>query len=163
MADLPDAVGPQMTGMVTSDAEASAPPETALELIPRELNDDGPAVNVVRGQRAVAERHEQGAHLLGRERVTSLDGRLARDRRGKMLMARGARRRPVAGESRQGIPQTPLRIEPRMRGRDSMDDDGLPAELRELVPERLQEIAVRVERFGFDGCELKRQRKEQAL
>ena len=47
IADFPDAVGPQMTGIVAS-GPASASSETALELIPGKLDDRGPAVDVVR-------------------------------------------------------------------------------------------------------------------
>ena len=45
MADFPEAVGPQTTGIVRDD---SAPSEAALELIPGQLHDGLTSVDVVR-------------------------------------------------------------------------------------------------------------------
>src|SRR5437868_6631903 len=97
-ADFPAAVGPQMTGTTRARAEpvVSAPTEATLELIPREVHDGGTAVNVVRRQRAVAQRDEQRAHLRLRQRVAGLDGRLARNRRGQLLVPGRDRRLAVA-------------------------------------------------------------------
>src|SRR6185503_10776182 len=78
---LPAAVGPQMTRI-------SAPAESALNLVPTELNDRGAAVHVVRGQRRVAERDKQRAHLAGGERVSRLHRRFARDGCRESLVAR---------------------------------------------------------------------------
>src|SRR5438876_9112169 len=129
IADLPDAVGPQMTGMVVSalvDVEPASPPSKAtLELIPGEMDDGRPTVHVVRSQLALAQRDEQRAHFLRGKRVTGFDGRLAGDGGRKMLMTRRGRGRTVAGERRQRIAETALRVESRMRRRHRMHDDGL--------------------------------------
>src|SRR2546428_4052260 len=86
IADFPDAVGPQMTGMLASadggrgaEAEggASASSEAALELIPRKLHDSGSAMHVVRGQPALAQGDKKRPHLLRRQRIARPAGRLA--------------------------------------------------------------------------------------
>src|SRR5438270_340341 len=130
-ADFPDAVGPQMTGTVAS--ETSAPSEAALELIPREVDDDRSPVDIVRGQLAVAQGDEECPHLRRRKHIPRLDRGLARDRRGEVLVARRRGGRPVAGEGGQRVTETTLRVEARMRRRHRVNDDCLPAEFAELV------------------------------
>src|SRR5213076_1171755 len=95
-ADLPDAVGPQMTGIVAGGAggRTSAPAEAPLELIPREVDDRGPPVHVMRRKRAIPQRDEERAHLPSGQGVAGLDRGLACDRRGEMLMPRRGRRLP---------------------------------------------------------------------
>src|SRR5437867_2448965 len=163
IADLPDAVGPQITGMRSTVAAMSTSSESALELIPRKLHDGGPTVDVVRRQFTVAERGEQRPHFLRRERVAGFDRRLACNGRGELLMARSPGRRAVAGERRQGVAETTLGVEAWMRHWYRVNDHGLSSELTELIPETLQQLAVRIERFGFVGRQLKRERKQQSL
>src|SRR4051812_1109317 len=107
IADFPDAVAPQMTGIVALAAPAprSASTEAALELIPREIDDRGASVHVVRRQLAFAQRDEERAHFHGRERVTRLDRGFACHRGRWMLMSRGAGGRAVAGERGERIAQ----------------------------------------------------------
>src|SRR3954464_14289569 len=82
ISDFPAAVGPQMT-------RTSAPAETSFKLVPGDLHDRRATVHVVRGQRGIAERNEQSAHLAERQLLPCLDGCLARDGRGEMLMTLG--------------------------------------------------------------------------
>src|SRR4051812_20145015 len=103
-AVLPDAVGPQMTGMIGgSGIQRSAPTKAPFELIPRQMNDGGPAVHVVRGQLAVAQRDEQRAHLLLRHRVACFDCGLARHGGGEVLMPRRSRGAPISRQSGNGV------------------------------------------------------------
>src|SRR2546423_9170462 len=159
IADFPDAVGPQITAMRSRSTSS----ESALELIPRKLHDGGPAVDVVRGQRAVAERHEERAHLLRREQVAGLDRGFARDGCGELLVSRGARGRAIARQRRQRVAQTPLGVEARMRRGHGVHDHALPPELAELIAEPLQRVAMLIERLSLCGCELYREREQQSL
>src|SRR6267143_2217709 len=79
-AVFPTPVGPTMTG--TSGLRAAKP---ALQLIPRELHDGGPAVDVVRGKLAGEEAREELPHLVGPQGLARLDGRPAGIRRGESL------------------------------------------------------------------------------
>src|SRR6478672_325530 len=81
IALFPAAVGPQMTRM-------SATSKAAVELIPRQLDDGCAAMHVVRGQRGVAQRDEQRAHLARRELVPGFDRCLARDGGSETLVPR---------------------------------------------------------------------------
>src|SRR3954447_3398889 len=110
---FPAAVGPQMTRMGAALLSAKA----ALELGPRELHDRGSAMHVVRGRLRVAERDEECTHLAGRQLVTRLDRRLARDGRRKSLVTRMRRRVAVAGERRERLAQTAFGVEAWMRHR----------------------------------------------
>ena len=67
IADFPEAVGPQITGIVALPraSPSSASPEAALELIPGQLYDCLTTMHVVRGQPAAVQRDEQRAHLRG--------------------------------------------------------------------------------------------------
>ena len=56
IADLPAAVGPQITRILF----AAKPP---VQLVPPELHDCGSPVNIVSRKRRVAKRREQRAHL----------------------------------------------------------------------------------------------------
>src|SRR5436190_94001 len=164
IADFPDAVGPQMTGIVAGSATpGSAPAKAPLELIPRQVDDGGAAVYVVRGQDALTQRHEQGPHLLRRERVARLDRGLACDGRRKMLTSRARARDPIAGERRERVTQAALGVEARMRRGNGVNDHGLAAELAELVTQRLQQIPMRIERVGLGTGELQREREQQTL
>src|SRR4051812_35142427 len=80
---FPAAVGPATTGM----SVRSSPAKAALELAPREMDNRGPSMDVVRRQLRGRERGEERAHLRGRHDVPRLDRRLAGDSRGKPLMA----------------------------------------------------------------------------
>src|SRR5690606_39800557 len=81
IADLPAAVGPQMTRSARSPA-----PEASLELIPRKVDENRPSVHVVRGQGAAPEVAVECAHLVLRECVACLHGRLARNRRREQFL-----------------------------------------------------------------------------
>src|SRR5690349_7714669 len=107
---LPDAVGPQMTGITRRSLPAKAP----LELRPGELHDGGAAVDVVRGELRGTERDEQGAHLARRQLVARLDGRLACNGGGESLVARVRARVTVAGEGGERLAQATLGVEARM-------------------------------------------------
>src|SRR5438034_7974152 len=148
IADFPDAVGPQMTGMVASEP-ASASAETAFELIPGKLDDRGPTMHIVRRQLAVAQRDEQRAHLLRRERVTCFDRGLARNGGRETLMSRGARSLPITRERRQRLAQTTLGVESRVRRGHGVHDHRLPAEFAELIAQQVERVTVRVERLRF--------------
>src|SRR3954471_7323338 len=97
IAVFPAAVGPQIT------PTTSASSETTLKLLPGELDDRGPAMHIVRRQRRVAERDEQGAHFAGGQRLSGLDRRLAGNRRGETLVAARRRRRAIAGQRGQRV------------------------------------------------------------
>src|SRR5688572_26283170 len=77
IADLPAAVGPQITrsSSTRSDEESrrSAAAETSLDLVPRQADDRGPPVHVVGGERRASERDEERAHLACGELVAGLD------------------------------------------------------------------------------------------
>src|SRR5687767_6262853 len=85
-AGFPEAVGPQMTGIVSAD---SAPSEAALALIPRQLDAGVASVAVVRRQLAVPQRDEQRAPLLWPERISRFHRGLARDGAGQALLSCG--------------------------------------------------------------------------
>src|SRR5687767_9160560 len=61
-ADLPDAVGPQMTGTLLSA-------ESPIEFIPGQANDARAAVDVVRRECSGEQRAKQRLHLVRRERL----------------------------------------------------------------------------------------------
>src|SRR5688572_3082480 len=140
IADFPEAVGPQMTGILAPARPSlpSASPEAALELIPGQLNDRLPAVHVVRGKPAAVQRHEQGTHLRKRQRITGLDRRLACDGGRETLMPRRGGSATIAGERRKRVAQAALGVEARMRRGHGLDDERLSTELADLVAERLQ-------------------------
>src|SRR5688500_17208695 len=142
IADLPAAVGPQMTRTLL-------PSEAPFELIPGDLHDRRSTVHVVRGKRSRRERDEQGPHLAGRQGVAGLDGRLARHRRGQALVACGGAGQPVARECVECFANAPERIEAGMRHGDSRYDERMTAERLDLEPQSLQQLAVRLERVGF--------------
>src|SRR5687767_6545189 len=165
IADFPEAVGPQMTGIraPTRPSLPSASPEAALELIPGQLNDGLPAVHVMRGKPAAMQRHEQGTHLRERQCITGLDRRLARNRGRETLMPRRGGAAAIAGERRKGVAQASLSVEARMRRGHGVDDERLSTEIADLVAERLQQVAMRVERLRFRRRELQREGKQQPL
>src|SRR3569623_2372105 len=72
-ADLPAPVGPQMM------RSASASAKSALDLVPRQLHDRAPAVDIVCRQRSGRERDEKRTHLARRQNITRHDRSLARE------------------------------------------------------------------------------------
>src|SRR5690349_17622497 len=108
-ADFPAAVGPQITGRIEDPASLTAA-KSSVELIPRKLNYRLPAVNVMSWQFALAQRDEKRAHFWRRHGIACLDGRLARDGRGEMLMFGRSSGWFVSGKSRERIAQAPLGI-----------------------------------------------------
>src|SRR4051812_4485311 len=111
-------------------------------------------MDVMRGQHRITKRDVQCAHLSGRKLITSLDRRLARDRRRKTLVPCVRPRIAVAGERRERITQAALGIEPRMRHRHRTDDERVPAEPLDLEPELLEQLAILLERLALRGAEM---------
>src|SRR5437762_10018096 len=93
---FPAAVGPQITGI----KECSSAAKAALELVPREMHDGRPAMDVVRGKLRRRERDEQRAHLARREHVARLDRALARHGCRQTLVPRRSARGVNATERR---------------------------------------------------------------
>src|SRR5688500_11545200 len=153
IADLPAAVGPQMTRML-----ASAKP--ALELVPGELHDRRAPVDVVGRQGRSAKGDEERAHLAKRENVSRLDGGLAGDGRGEPLVTRRGGRQAIPGQRIERIPQASLGVEPGMRHRHRMHDQCVAAELVDLESEAFHEVAIRLECLAFGRPEVQRERKE---
>src|SRR6185437_4127643 len=89
--DFPAAVGPTITRILRSA-------KTPVYFAPRQLNDRGAAVNVMRGKVGIAKRDKQGAHLRSREKIPTLHCCLARDRRNQSLVTSVGRRRAVASQ-----------------------------------------------------------------
>src|SRR5678816_1510075 len=115
--DLPAPVGPQMTRTLLSS-------EAALELIPGDLHDRRPAVDVVCGERGGRQTDVQRLHFRERERVTTLDRRFARDGRGETLVARGRAGDAITRQRIERVAQASQRIEARVRHRYRRHDDG---------------------------------------
>jgi len=63
-------------------------------------------MDVVRGKRRGRESDVECLHLGRGQRVARLDGRLARDRRGEPLVARGGTRHSIAGQRVERLAQT---------------------------------------------------------
>src|SRR5690606_13027881 len=110
IADLPAAVGPQMTRSARSSA-----PEASLELIPAEVYEDGAAVHVVCGKPAAPKVAVESLHLVMRECVTSLHRGLARNGCRQQLVPRVHAGHTVAGERVESLTQTSLGVEPGVR------------------------------------------------
>src|SRR5262245_24909734 len=85
-AVLPMPVGPTMTGTI-----GLASPKPPLQLDARQLHDRGPAVHVVRRQRAGEQPADELFHLLLRQRMAGLDRRAAGERGREALDAVGQR------------------------------------------------------------------------
>src|SRR5919108_4883718 len=127
-ADFPAAVGPQMM-------RRSVSAKPAVDLVPREMNDRGSTVHVVRWKHGRSERRVERAHLVGRERVARLDCRFACDGRCKSLVSLRVASEPVASERIESFAQTPLSVEARMRHRHGANDERVTAEPFDLKAE----------------------------
>src|SRR5207302_7648827 len=92
---FPAAVGPQITGM----KECSSAAKAALELVPREMHDGRPAMDVVRGKLRRRERDEQRAHLARRQYLAGPERALPRHGCRQPLMPARGGRVPVPGAS----------------------------------------------------------------
>src|SRR2546423_3359952 len=156
---FPAAVGPQITGM----KECSSAAKAELELVPREMHDGRPAMDVVRGKWRRRERDEQRAHLARRQFTAGVDRGLARHGCRQPLMPGRGGRVAIAGESGDRFAQTALGVEARMRHRHAADDQGVAAEAFDLEAEPLEQLAMRVERIGLRGTQMQREGEEQAL
>src|SRR6185437_4755488 len=78
--DFPAAVGPTITRILRAA-------KTPVYFAPRELDDGGPPVNVMRGEIGITKCNEKGSHLRAGERITGFHGCLARDRRNEPLVS----------------------------------------------------------------------------
>src|SRR5690348_15632737 len=161
-ADFPAAVGPTMTRM-TSSRRASGATKAALHLAPGELHDRRAAMHVVRREPRVAQRDEERAHLVGRERVPRLHRGLARHGREHALVSRGGGGDAIAGEGRERLAEATLRVEATMRRGDGVDRDGVAAEGRDLVAHALEFGAMPLERVQLRGGEIEREWQQQSL
>src|SRR5690349_20584919 len=112
---FPAAVGPLMTGM----NECSSTAKAALELIPGQMHDGGPAMNVVGGQLCAREGNEQRAHLADRHDVARFDRCLASNRRRETLMTRRCGGFAVSSQRGERLAQATFGVEARVRHRDA--------------------------------------------
>src|SRR5687767_4676318 len=156
IADLPAAVGPQITRTLL-------PAKPSVQLVPSDLHDRGPPVHVVRGQLRVAERREQGAHLRNRKGVPGFDRCLACDRGSKVLVPGRGAGHSITCQRVESLSQALLGIESAMRHRDRVDDQRASAESLDLEAELFEILAVGVERVGFCRAEVKSQWKKKPL
>src|SRR4051812_25113706 len=139
-ADLPAAVGPAITRM-------SASAKTSLELVPGEAHDCRATMHVVRGKSGCAQRDVERAHLRRREQVAGFDRRFTGDGGRKLLVLRRGGRLAVSGEGGEGLAQTALRVEARMRHRYAVHEQRVAAESLDLEAQSLEQRAIRLERF----------------
>src|SRR5690242_4231613 len=153
---FPAAVGPQMM-------RSSASTKAALDLVPGEMHDRRAAVDVVRRERRGGEGDVQRAHLTERERIASLDGGLAGERRREMLVARGGRRVSTPCERVERFAQAARRIEAGVRHGDAAHDERMSTEALDLEAQPLEEIAMLLEGVSLRGSQMQRDRKEQPL
>src|SRR6267378_82369 len=110
-AVLPTPVGPTITGVRCLVSGAAEP---ALKLFLGKLNHRWPAMDVVRRERRGEEANHELAHLTRVERLTSLDRRATRIRRGEALQPVLPTAEAAAGEIGDQLLQAPGRFEARM-------------------------------------------------
>src|SRR2546423_5526871 len=137
--------------------------KATLDLVPCEVNYRRASVDVVCRQGGVPERCEERAHLRLRQLFTCFDSRFASDRSGETLMLG---RRPgdsVTGEGVECLPQAPLGVEPRMRHRYRVHDQGVSTEAFNLETQSLEVFAVGVERLPLRRAEMKSEWKQEPL
>src|SRR5438093_93838 len=156
---FPAPVGPQMTGTTRT----STPAKTPLELVPGEVDNGGAAMHVVRGKTRRRERDEQRAHLGWRQRIPRLDRGLTRDRRSEPLVSRVGRGSTIAAERGERLAQAPFSVEARVRHRNAADEQRVAPKALELEAQTFEQGAVRLERVGLGGGEVKREGKQQPL
>src|SRR5258706_3741697 len=97
--------------MIRSLPSAKAP----FDLVPREMNYRGSAMDIVGRERRVPQRREERAHLALRQLFPRLDRRLARDRRGEPLVFGGRAGYAISRQRVERLTQTALGVEARVR------------------------------------------------
>ena len=156
IADLPAAVGPQMTRTLS-------PAEAPLNFLPGEMHDNRSAVDVVRGELRPGECHKKRAHLGLAELIASFDCRFARDSCRKALVLCATAGAAISSQCRQCVAQTTLGIEARMRHWHRSDQECVSSKSLGLKTELLENRPVLLKRFRFGWTQMQRERKEKTL
>src|ERR1700693_4992214 len=153
-ADLPAAVGPQIT-------RSLSPAKAPLYLVPGEMNDRGAAVHVVRGERGIPQCREERAHLPLRQLLASLDCRLAGDGGRESLVLCRRSRDAVASQRVQRFTQTTLGIKALVRHWHGVDDERVSPKSLYFETQALEILPIGVERLALSRTEVKGQGKQQ--
>ena len=120
-------------------------------------------MHIVRGKCRTSQRPKERAHLVGRERVTRLYGRLAGDGGSQPLVPSMRARLAASAEGGERITKALDGIEARVRGGNGMDDERVPAKRFDLVANARQQVGARLEDLGVIGGEVYGDRKEETL
>src|ERR1051325_11138298 len=137
--------------------------KTTLHFVPGQMNNGRAAMHVVRGKGRIAQRREQRSHFALRKFFSRFDRGFACDSCREPLMTRGSSGDPIAGEAVERFSQATLGIEPWMRHRHCVDDEGVAAKSLDLEARSLQILAIGFKRIGLGGAEVQSQWQQQAL
>src|SRR5258706_10778703 len=145
--------------MIRSLPSAKAP----FDLVPREMNYRGSAMDIVGRERRIPQRREKRPHLALRKLLPRLDRRLARNRRGEPLVFRRRAGHAVPRQRVERLTQTALGVEARVRHWYRVDDERVPAKSFDLESKALEVLAIGIECFALGGAKMQCQWKQQSL
>ena len=116
-------------------------------------------MHVVSGQRGAKEPDDELTHLVGLERLPSLDRRATRIRRRKALEPVLPSTKSAASEVGNQLLQTAGSLEAGMGVRRGMHDDAAPRERLDLVTDADEQLAMRLDRVELRRREIERDLK----